>query len=486
MLKRALKLNAYSVASQGAVLVTGVLFSIILTRMLPLEDYGLLTSFISFVVFLAMLSDLGIRTTATKYVGAAFFAGDRKLDKYITRLTALRVAIVVAIGLAVFAFAGPLSNLILHSATHAFVFQLTGLGAIVYALMHYFEGLVSAANRYEYTFAGSAVVNIGRLVLPIIFALAFAPTAEWAIAGVALGYLAGALSYVIFFGKTYDKFRPDWKSAMPHEMKQYMLYAAIIGIATAFFTQFDTVLLNSLLTPSDVGLYKAAQMVLIGVVSLAPISYLVIFTFFVELEAKKQRGEQQDTYAKAAKYGLIFFIPISVMMLVLAPQIIAFLYTSTYAPSAGALAAFAVLPAFYFLFNVNMSTMLARGEIRTAAMLYVLAGISSIGLNILLIPQFGFVGSAMAYAGAYVVPTLISMPLLAQRLSLHFSIADLLRPVVVSIIAAAASLFVAGMVSVSLVPLAVFPIACALMYFASMDDDDRHVARAFSGMMRGK
>jgi O-antigen/teichoic acid export membrane protein len=486
MLKRALKLNAYSVASQGAVLFTGVLFSIILTRILPLETYGLLTSFISFVVFIAMLSDVGLRTTATRYAGAAFFSDDKSLNAYITKLTALRMAIAGAMGIGIFIFADALAGAIFHSPSSAFVFRLTGAGAIAYAVMHYFEGLVSAANKYEYTFAGSVVVNVGRLVLPVVFAFAFAPTAEWAIAGVALGYLAGAAAYVFFFRKTYAGFRPDWSVPLPGDMKQYMLYAGIIGIATAFFTQFDTVLLNSLLSPSNVGLYKAAQMVLIGVISLAPISYPVIFSFFVELEAKKQRGQQADAYAKAAKYGLTFFIPISVMMFALAPQIISVIYTPTYAPSAGALAAFAFLPAFYFLFNVNVNTMLARGAIRSAALLFILASISSIALNVLLIPMFGFVGSAMAYAGAYIVPTLASIPLLARRLSLSFDVSALARPAVISIVAAGLSLFAAGATTEPLVPLILFPAVCGILYLASMDDDDRRVLKAFGEFVKRK
>ena len=83
MLRKALRLNTYAVASQGSVIIGGVLFAVILTRLISTADYGLVASFISFVVFLTLLSDMGLRTTATKYVGGAFFSKDKRLWNYI-------------------------------------------------------------------------------------------------------------------------------------------------------------------------------------------------------------------------------------------------------------------------------------------------------------------------------------------------------------------------------------------------------------------
>jgi len=486
MLKRALKLNTYSIASQGAVLITGVLFAVILSRLVSVTDYGLLTSFISFVVFITILSDMGLRTTATKYVGDAFFSKKSDLWKYITQLTTLRFILVISMGIAVFLLAEPLSRTILHDAQYAFVFQFTGIVSIIYSAMHFFEGLVSAANRYEYTFAGSAITNVGRLVLPIIAVMFISPTAEWAIAGVAGGYLLGAVSYSVFFRRVYG-FKFEWSGGLGEEMKRYAIYAALIGWSVAFFSYFDTVLLNAFLSPDRVALYKAAQQVLIGVVSLAPISYFVIFTFFVELEANKKRKEQVEAYAQALKYGLVFFIPVSVMMFVLSSEIIGFLFLPTYAASARALQAFAALPAFYFLFNVNMNALFARGEIRPAAGLYILAAILSVALNVFLIPIFGFVGSAITYSAAFIAPTIISIPLLMQRLSLGINLRALVKPFLASAVATASVLFVKSQITGNeLLLIILFPAVCAAVYLALLDDDDRRVLKALVELFRGK
>ena len=475
MIKRALQLNIYSIAANGAVLVTGVLFSVILTRILSVGDYGLLTSFVSFVAFITMFSDMGLRTTATKYVGDALFSKNKNLWRYITKLAALRVSLVALIGILIFAFAGQLAGAVLHSTSYAFVFQITAVAAVIYAVMNFFEGLVSAANRYEYTFAGSAIVSVGRLVLPIIAAMLIAPTPGWAMVGVGLGYLAGAVAYLVFFKRTYGT-GFDWSGHLPAGLKSYAMYAALIMLASAFLTNFDTVLLNTFLSPQSVALYKAAQMVLIGVISLAPISYGLIFTLFVELESTGKRNEQQEAYAKAAKYALTFFIPISFMMFVLAPEIIGFFYLPTYAASASALRAFAVLPAFYFFFNMNMSTLLARSEMKIAGALYLLAAVCSLGLNLLLIPQFGFVGSAIAYSAAFIIPTIISVPVLARKLSLSVHANEIVRPLVVSVIASGVILFVQGMQAVPwVVLLFLFPLVCAALYLLMLDADDRHI-----------
>ncbi len=486
MLGRALRLNAYAVASQGAVLVGGVLFAVIMTRLISKTDYGLVSSFISFVVFIALLSDMGLRTTAGKYVGGAFFSKDEKLWRYIAQLTFLRFLIVIVMGLAVVLEAKWLAGFVLHNEAYAYIFQFTGITAIVYSVMHFFEGLVSTANRYEYTFAGSMVVNGARLVLPVAAVLFIAPSAGWTIAGVAGGYLLGALAYLFFFRRAYGlKF--EMPTIIAKEMRGFAAYAGLLALSAAFLSNFDTVLLNTYLSPDSVALYKAAQIVLIGVVSLAPISYGVIFTFFIELEAKGNRKEQGEAYSQAMKYGLIFFLPIAVMMFVLAGEIVGLLYPGTYLPAADALRVFAFVPPFVFLFNMNIASLQARGEIKDACKLVLLAGALSIALNVLLIPYFGFVGAAMAYAGAYMIPALLSLPTMVRKLQMHVNWKELARPLAVSAVAAAA-VEAAQMLGLrnEIALIAIFPVACAALYLLTLEDDDRRLLNSFIGMVRGE
>ncbi|VVC02455.1 Polysaccharide biosynthesis protein [Candidatus Burarchaeum australiense] len=490
MLKKALKLNTLSVASQGAVLLAGVLFAVIMTRLIPIADYGLLTSFVSFVVFIALVSDMGLRTTATKYVGAAFFAKDARLQKYVSQLMFWRFAIVIVIGVGISLFSGEVATAVLHSPDYYWLFQITGITAILYSAMHFFEGLVSASNRYEYTFAGSVIVNGARLFLPIVLVLLFTPTAHLAIVGVALAYLLGALAYLFFFKRIYGKevsLRKGINHAggMEKEIRQYAFYAAIMALAGAVLTNFDPVLLNMFLTPDKVALYKAAQMVFIGVITLAPISYLVMFTFFVELEATGKRKEQAETYSQAAKYGLAFFIPISVMMFVLAGEIVGFLFPPTYAAAALALQVFAVIPAFYFLFNINSNVLLARGEIKSATVLSLLAGAASLILNVTLIPLFGFIGSAMAYAGACLIPAALSFPMTKGKLSMSIGSREVARPLLVSALAGALVMVVRQFVSANqLLLIALFPLACAGVYLLLLDEDDRRVLNALRSLVK--
>ncbi|MFA6035791.1 MAG: oligosaccharide flippase family protein [Candidatus Micrarchaeia archaeon] len=482
MLRKALKLNVFAVASQGSVLVGGILFTLILTRLLSQTDFGLVSSFISFVVLITLISDMGLRTTATKYVGGAFFAKDKRLWEYIMQLTVLRFAIVTVMGLAVTLGAPWIAGFVLKPE-YAYVIQFTGITAIIYSAMHFFEGLVSAANRYEYTFLGSVIVNGARLVLPVAAVLLIAPTAEWTIAGVACGYLMGALAYIVFFRRIYGMKLERPQKAVEKDLRTYALYSALIAIATAIFSNVDTLLLNMFhLAPDKVALYKAAQMVFIGIISLAPISYMLIFTFFVELEAKGQRREQAQAYSQAAKYGLAFFIPVSVMAFVLAGEIISFLYSPPYAPSADALRVFAFIPAFYFLLSMNNNALLARSEIKNVAVLALLSGGLSLALNVVFIPYFGFVGSSLAYAGAAIIPAFISFWMIGGRLSLGIGWKEIGRPVVVSAVAVLAALGVKQFVTTNeVVLLALFPIACGCAYLLMLDKDDRRVVEALKG-----
>ena len=271
------------------------------------------------------------------------------------------------------------------------------------------------------------------------------------------------------------------------EVRTFAIYAGVLALAGAFLSNFDTVLLNAFLSPESVALYKAAQIVLIGVASLAPISYTVIFTFFVELEAKGDRKAQGEAYSQATKYGLDFFLPISVMMFVLAGEIVGFLYPGTYMPATDALRIFALVPPFVFLFTMNISSLQARGEIKGACMLGLLAGGTSLLLNFLLIPYFGFVGAAMAYAGACMIPALVSFPMMARKLEMSVSWTALARPLAVSALAAGAVAAARWLgLNNELALIAIFPIACAALYLLTLDSDDRRLLNALKGLVRSE
>ena len=142
------------------------------------------------------------------------------------------------------------------------------------------------------------------------------------------------------------------------------------------------------------------------------------------------------------------------------------------------------MPALYFLFNVNTSSLLARGEVRNVCGLILLAGMLSILLNVLLIPDFGFVGSAMAYAGAWLIPALFSFPMMVGKLEMFVKWTALARPLVVSAMAAGA-VAVARWLGLSneIALIAVFPLACAALYLLTIDADDRRLLNAFGSFV---
>jgi len=331
------------------------------------------------------------------------------------------------------------------------------------------------------------VLNAAKVALPVAAAIFVGKSLLVLIGSLGLAVVLGALAYVYYFIKIYGA-QLGSKTKIPDMggVKRLMFHSTLATLAFAVYLNLDTVLVNALLTPSGFALYKIAQQIFIGVASLSPVSYLLLFTYFIKLDAEMDAGGKRLAYEKAMKYGALFAIPASIFLIMLAPQIINLIYPESYAASAAVLSAFGIAPLFYVIFANNVSILGAHGRMKEIAKLYVLAIVVYAAGLALLAPSYGVVGAALASVGAYAVAAIASY-FIVRRLAFGPRIrADYFtRPLAFGIAAALATWLVRAYVTTNGIALLVtYPLALALLYLPFATKEDWRVAGAALSVLR--
>jgi O-antigen/teichoic acid export membrane protein len=209
-----------------------------------------------------------------------------------------------------------------------------------------------------------------------------------------------------------------------------LLYILATTLAASLYTEMDTVLLGFLSAKKTVGLYTAA-------VKLSKISIPFVTAMNVILLPKigKEFGDQNmaniNKILKLAFGFLIFFgVPIALGLYLLAPEFIELFSGSEFLPAVGSMRLLSVLPVIIGFAHLLLFMILVPSNNNKFMLTSVLGGMcTSLTLNILLVPRWQEMGSAVANISAEVVVTAFYYYFIWQRLKIRFNWYQLLQAV---------------------------------------------------------
>lgn len=260
---------------------------------------------------------------------------------------------------------------------------------------------------------------------------------------------------------------------------------AVLGGMSILAGSGDTLVLGAL-DLGDVGSYSVtltlARLVQVG---MAAASY-VFLPVAARFLSRRDPHAVQLTYATVTKWLTVFSLPLFAVFFFLPRDSLTFVYGPAYA-TVGLPLEIVVLGAFLgTVLGPGSVTQVAFGETRLVALNAVAAGIVDVGLAFLLVPTWGEVGAAAAWASANVLFCGLCVAELARRQRTHPFARDYLLPLVVTLAPIAVAL---GTVPLAL-PLFGLPVvagAIAVVFVAavvltrSIGDGDRLLLEAIEG-----
>lgn len=284
------------------------------------------------------------------------------------------------------------------------VVPLRALGAIEQSFQARMQSRLSVTGRMS----AFAIASLVKIILLLVEAplLAFA-------AAVALEAVVATVAFVVLYARSgHSPFglRVRWERARGLLRESWPL--ALAGAAAMISLRIDQVMLRQMASANELGTYAAAA-------RLSEVWYFVPVALGTALfPALVGSRDDQATHDRRLQVALDISawlaIVIALVVTVFGGLVIHIIYGAEFQDSAGVLRMQVWAGPFVFMGVISGRSLVARGLQRFEAWRYVIGAPLNVGLNLVLIPEYGGIGAATATLLSYVVIAYV-LPVLYPR-----------------------------------------------------------------------
>jgi O-antigen/teichoic acid export membrane protein len=355
-------------------------------RMLGTAGWGVFSYAITLAGFMTLFMDPGINAILTRNTAKSSEA-DRRV---IFATTSAIKLVLIVLGCALIIFIAP------YFSTLPGAKMLLPIAACVLAFdtaRDFFSALLRGQERMEWDAYIQILMNGAILAFGFAF-LAIRSTPQSLMWGYALGSLVGTVTaaFIIrsYFKDIFSAFSlklvaPFFQSAWPF---------AVTGALGLLLTNADILIVSWMRNASDVGVYSAAIRI-IQVLYLVP----VVFQFGTLPVLSRLAGKNPERFRAALENILSFVflasIPLALGGAILGTQVITLVFGTSFAAGGLSFKILMITMLIDFPASILSNAIFAYDHQRSLIITSAIAGILNVGLDLLLIPPFGIVGSAV-------------------------------------------------------------------------------------------
>ncbi len=369
--------------------VIGIILIPIYTRIFVPADYGIMAGISLAVPITTCLLMFGIESAVARYYMDSQDEGDKKTTAS-TGLYFVAILSFSVVGILALFFSEEISQLVLNDRQYSTYFVLA-LAAIPFGLCY---KLALDILRFRFEVNLRTIISIAHMLVNIGLTIYFVVFLKNGILGV---YLATFITQVIFFvAVIFMVWRNYSRTFSLQRLKQLLAYGIPLvptAMAIYIYQYTDRYLLIRLANLEAVGLYSIG-MTIASVITLLTAGFQSAWAPIV-LSTFKQK-ESKEFYAKVFDYFWVLVLLGAVGISLFSREILVVLAPATY------LGAYTVVPIlllsilfFRGLPRFSFGISIAKKTKYSLLLMAVTASIN-IGLNYLLIPNYGMVGAAIA------------------------------------------------------------------------------------------
>lgn len=369
--------------------------TVYLARTLGPGGYGIIGLATAVLLYFTYLADCGIETLGVREIAA----DPGRVTTLAPAVMSLRLT--VAALLAVLLAAGGLLVLPQPDGAILAVYGLTLLGVAANTRWIHL-GLEDAPRVALARIAGeSTMVVLVILMVRSAGDLARVPLAQFTgdmLAMLLLGLWLRRRGVVLPLRWDRPAAGPVLKKAFP------LVLHALLGL---MIYNSDLIFLRAFWTPADVGQYVAAYTLISFLLNLGIAYSQSLLPTLTRLAPEPAR--QQALYQTSMAQVFAAAFPVAVGGYLLAPGIILFVFGPGYQSSPNALAILIWTIPVAFYRNVPQMALIAAGRQDRVLRTTFVAAMLNLALNVLLIPQHGMAGAAVATLGTEIIRTLLAL-----------------------------------------------------------------------------
>jgi O-antigen/teichoic acid export membrane protein len=383
----------YLMFAQFILLVSGYAIHVGLGRFLGPASYGIFGIVIYLLTFFQDFLRYGIPQAASKFIAE----DNRKFEVIKEKTLKLQLIFSLIIFLIYFSSASLLAKLLgdysLGNYLRASAFIIP-IGALYSLYGNYLNGL----RWYKKQAIVQSIFFISKVFFVFFFVFILARGFE--IYGAILGYaISPLIGFLLAFYYLFS-FKPKIECKEKFESKKIIDFSwaiIIFSISLTFPLSIDLFLVKRILTEDAlVGFYTASS-------TLARVPFfilsglgLALFPAISEAVGMKNFELTKNYIRDSLRYSLLLLIPITVLMSANSSEIISLFYSNVYLPGSSAFSILVFGLSFLTIFLVLTTIINASGRPKISMVMALILVIVSIFLNLILIPNFGLKGAAIA------------------------------------------------------------------------------------------
>lgn len=462
----------------------GFAFTLLISRVLTLEQLGFYTLGSTIVLLLLYFCVLGMDTGLWRYV-AAFNAQEDAAGVRGTIRGSLYISLPLSIAVTILllTLAGPIATHVFNDPDFANPLRAFAVTIPLLAAARLFNSATQGLQHMKYTAVRDFLEQGLRLVLTAALFLAGLRLGGALLANAAAIVMVAVLSFIFL-----ERVAPiiSHKAESTMKLRQLLMFSLPMGaslILSHLLLWNDTLLLGYFRTSDEVGLYSVAVR-LITVAAIMLNSFNTMFAPVIsDLHVRGMSAELEQLFKRVTRWIVTLSLPIFLPLLLFGPQVL-LIFGEKFTVVSVSLAVLTLGQ----LVNVatgpvgGMICMCGRPKLETLNSVF--AWILSIGLCVLLIPRYGILGAAIANASANILANIVRAVEVQALFGVHAYNAEYFKPAAAGLIAGGISfaglkLDIAGEGLVALgIWAAVFLIIFAgMIYFFGIEKKDAEMTQ---------
>lgn len=391
--------------------------TVILARILGVTDYGLLQLVIAYIAMMNQFFDVRVWETAVRYIGAYWEKGETEKTLAMIKLSyALDVGSGAVSFLIAIATAKLISKYVIHSPEAYIYIWIYAFGLFVETAKLTSDAILRVFEKYKNIAVINSLENLTQLVLVAALLLA-----GLGIKGVLYGlvisnFIAAAVRLWAVMRALEEKKLGGWLTADIFLIRsQWKEIAWFLG-NTSFMATLKTgsdkylgmMILGFFAGKDAVAFYRIANSVSGILNRIVDTLYEAIFPELIKFTTIKAMDEFKEFIKESTKNLMKLIVPVTVLIIVFAGPIVRLVFGEDFAPATNTLRilALGVLVARYTYWINPALLAMGRPGIRTA--FYVVTTAVYLALMFILVPQYSYMGAALAFLGFAVVKSALS------------------------------------------------------------------------------
>lgn len=462
--------------------VGGLIFVILVARILFPEMFGIYSLALTIILTIATFTDLGLNATVIRYLSDSLKSKTQKANvearSRLSFLFKFKILLTAIVALLLFLLSDIISIYIFNKPPLSLPLKIGAVYLFILSLKDFFSSIFYAIQKINYSATAELVFQVLRIVLVVLF-LQFYKNVSSIFIGLTIALFITFIFLYFALSKKYNFLIKGEKIKLKPEEKKRMFgffgWLTVSSISLIFFMHIDTFMLGIFLPADFVGYYNAIIGLIGSVIALVLFSSALLPVFTQLEQGKLERGFRKvfhytSMIAIPAAFGLAF-IAVPAVQVIFGHSYVPQQYTLAIIITSALLSFLAIESAYTSIFSTVFQ---AKEKPKIPAILIIISTIVNIILSYIFIriciairPEYGLIAVALATVIAR-YGNLIALSILTKREHLGVNVSSIIKPLIASIIMLAFLFIFDYFINLNILTGIIMIILAALIYLLVM------------------